>query len=178
MSQKIYIISNTLFGEGSLPREEYIPFENRKIMTEEMIQSWNSIVGENDLVFHLGNVYTGNSKDMNILKELHGRKILIVGEEDKIRNSKWKRLGFQPHKHYIYEDYLLTHAPADLQSLSVAMNHELLKGNIIGQSHRKTAHLNLNYYKSACAELHAYRPIEFEKFIKIWEELKCLQKTY
>lgn len=177
MSQKTYITSNTLFGEGPLIGREYIPFENKQIMTKSMVQFWNSIVGENDIVFHLGNVYTGNSKDMNLLKELHGRKILILGEEDNIRNSKWKRLGFQPHNHYIYEDYLLTHAPVDLQPLSVAMNYDLLKGNIIGQSHSKTANLDLSFYRSACAELYAYRPIEFKNFIEIWHELKCLQKS-
>lgn len=59
-------------------------FSDEVEMTEYLISAWNSRVGQNDTVYHLGDVSFGNpEKTVNVLKRLNGVKILIRGNHDR-----------------------------------------------------------------------------------------------
>jgi calcineurin-like phosphoesterase family protein len=168
MKQRVFLISDTHFSHNNIIRYEYRPFKDTHEMDEYMIVKWNSTVTENDLVFHLGDVYIGSAKKAGeILNRLNGRKILIIGNHDSFSKTKWRNLGFEPFDQYIYQDYLLTHKPADESPLRVAVENELLKGNIHGHTHSKNQHLTRELYKCCCVELIAYTPILFEEFVAI-----------
>lgn len=71
-------------------------------MNEEMINRWNSVVGVNDEVFHLGDfAFLKETETMEILLRLNGRKYLIFGNHDQtIMNSKLIQNQFVWCKHY------------------------------------------------------------------------------
>ncbi|TXC81568.1 hypothetical protein FS935_21930 [Metabacillus litoralis] len=168
MSQKVFIISDTHFSHNNVITYENRPFKDTNEMDEYMIKKWNDVVSENDLVFHLGDVsISGAKKSEEVLKQLNGRKILILGNHDRLTKTKWRKLGFEPHGHYLYKDFLLTHIPVDEIPLKVAVEEGFLKGNIHGHTHSNNQHLPRELYKCCCVELIAYTPVLFDEFVSI-----------
>ena len=56
-------------------------FTSVEEMDEHMIECWNNVVGNNDLVYHCGDI-TMHERYLPILNRLKGRKILIRGNHD------------------------------------------------------------------------------------------------
>lgn len=55
-------------------------------MEEDLIENWNSVVTDDDIVFDLGDfAFTNNGKWKEILGELNGQHHLIVGNHDLLR---------------------------------------------------------------------------------------------
>ena len=100
----------------------------------------------------------------DIEKQMENQKILIDGNHDAFSKTKWRKLGFEPHEHYIYQDYLFTHIPVDEQPLQIAIDEGFLKANIHGHTHSNISHLNQEIYWCACVELHDYKPVLFSDF--------------
>ncbi|MDK1727090.1 metallophosphoesterase family protein [Dellaglioa algida] len=87
----IFFTSDTHFMHGKLlgnndfaPR----PFKDVNEMNQTIINSWNEIVTEDDLVYHLGDVVVlmansgGNEAIFQILMQLNGRITFIKGNHD------------------------------------------------------------------------------------------------
>ena len=57
-------------------------------MNETLIKNWNSVVGKDDLVYHLGDIgFASANKLRGILEQLNGNIFLITGNHD-----KWKEM--------------------------------------------------------------------------------------
>ena len=55
------------------------------------------------------------------------RNILIRGNHDKgISDTKFRRLGFDPHRMYLYEDYILTHEPISQVNIIEVLNNHIV----------------------------------------------------
>lgn len=86
----IWLISDTHFGHNNILKftgydgKPVRPgFESVTDMDETMIRNWNSMVKENHIVYHLGDVYFGSSEKADeILGRLNGSKRLILGNHD------------------------------------------------------------------------------------------------
>ena len=65
-------------------------------MNEYIIQRWNSVVKNDDTVYHLGDVGFGSVETVkSLVGMLNGTKILIRGNHDfKIGTNTWKEIGF------------------------------------------------------------------------------------
>ena len=91
------------------------PFENIDQMHETMINNFNKVVGTHDLVFWVGDVCFSNTGVMNeILADLYGIHILIIGNHDVEKKNKVRNLDFQEtHLLYVIDDpntpFVLTH---------------------------------------------------------------------
>lgn len=57
------------------------PFTSTEEMDETMVERWNSVVGPEDRVFHLGDVVM-NKRYIPVLERLNGDKHLIIGNHD------------------------------------------------------------------------------------------------
>lgn len=54
-------------------------------MNEVLIENWNSVIGDGDVVYHLGDVALGPSDQWDsVLTRLNGYKILIIGNHDRL----------------------------------------------------------------------------------------------
>lgn len=118
MSRDIWIISDTHFGHENIIRYCDRPFKNAKEADEKMIENWNSVVKDGDIVYHLGDVYFGvNGRDA--VSKLKGRKRLILGNHD---NGKDQFLQKHFQKIMVWRMFpefglLLSHIPLHKQSM-------------------------------------------------------------
>ncbi len=119
-----WLTSDHHFGHKMIITYEDRPFTDVDEMDRVMIDKWNDVVKDGDVVFHLGDFSFHNvKKSSDILSELRGEKILVLGNHDGGAN-RMASVGFaEVHKALIlYHDdpwshgynssyMLLTHRP-------------------------------------------------------------------
>lgn len=82
---KKFYISDTHFGHGRILDLCGRPFCDIREHDEALIRCWNAVVGESDIVYHLGDFAFGlnNAERVRgIWFRLRGRKRLIIGNHD------------------------------------------------------------------------------------------------
>lgn len=80
---KIYVTSDTHFGHHNIIRYTNRPWSFVEEMNEALIHNWNSVVGKNDHIYHLGDFGMGRIYPLvQILKRLNGKKFLVNGNHD------------------------------------------------------------------------------------------------
>ena len=82
--QKVFFTSDHHFGHGNIIDFESRPFMDVEQMNDQMIEAWNSVVGNDDMVFHLGDFsFLNREKTKGIVSKLNGYKHLIMGNHDR-----------------------------------------------------------------------------------------------
>lgn len=118
MSREIWVISDTHFGHENIIQYCRRPFANAEIMDENLVENWNSVVKENDIVYHLGDVYFGvNGRDA--LPKLKGRKRLVLGNHDEGKDTILLKYFQKIMVWRMFPEFglLLTHVPVHESSL-------------------------------------------------------------
>lgn len=161
-----FIIADTHFGEENIITYAHRPFENAIDMDERMIRRWNSVVSEEDVVFHLGDV--GNPE---VVKKLNGHKILIMGNHDMSHSQDfWREAGFNEVSRFpvIYNDFIvLEHEPPTFYS------DEVPYAWIYGHVHDTEMYQTVTR-RSACVSVERwnYTPVELNEIIRRMKELE------
>ena len=79
-----FFISDTHLFHDNIRRYSNRPFPDIQTMNDVIVQNWNSVVGVNDEVYHLGDVGFAKPDVLaKLLYELNGRIYLIKGNHDK-----------------------------------------------------------------------------------------------
>jgi calcineurin-like phosphoesterase family protein len=79
----IYFTSDTHFGDPRVLRIDKRPFKTIAAHDEALIRFWNEVVQPGDEVWHLGDFARGGrARVAELLSMLHGRKHLVVGNND------------------------------------------------------------------------------------------------
>ena len=114
---KVFFTSDTHFYHSNIINFCGRPFKNVEVMNETLIANWNSVVGPDDIVFHLGDFCLGGSAEWtNILNRLKGKIYLIVGNHD-IKNlrqgyySHFEHIAMQMHIEVGKQKIYLNHCP-------------------------------------------------------------------
>ena len=99
MSSKFFV-SDTHFGHANIIRLSHRPFDSVEEMDEALIQNWNSVVRDNDEVYHLGDFsFRGGGMDYltGVFRRLRGRKHLLRGNHDGVDTFRlpWASVGDQ-----------------------------------------------------------------------------------
>lgn len=87
----VFFTSDTHFNHKNILEYEPVsrPFSTVEQMNQEIIDRWNSVVGDDDVVIHLGDFFMGplDAEEMdNIMHQLKGRSIILVkGNHDSKR---------------------------------------------------------------------------------------------
>ena len=169
-----FVISDTHFNHANILN--FTNYEGEKIrpgfdsveeMNEHMIDLWNSVVRDNDVVYHLGDVHFGGylneTSNRTILNSLRGRKYLIVGNHDHLNDpilhDHFKKVTFW---NYLKEhDVALSHLPLHESTLGEGKGGKNTL-NIHGHIHRNPPptdrHINVsvewvNYVPQEVSEL-------------------------
>lgn len=98
--QQVFFTSDQHFGHRNIIKYCNRPFADTFAMDRWIINSWNEVVGNNDIVFILGDItmYPDGHKIKKLLDELKGKQIYIVpGNHDK------PELGFK----YLKDRYVI-----------------------------------------------------------------------
>ena len=92
----IFFTSDQHFFHKNIIRYCNRPFLDVGEMNYVLVQKWNSVVQDDDLVYVLGDfAFTSPSKITALLRQLKGNKILILGNHDNTyKKNKWERMGF------------------------------------------------------------------------------------
>ena len=72
------------------------PYKDVDEMNEALAMNWNSVVSEDDTVYHLGDFsFRGRIEPVSMaLSILPGKKYLIRGNHDKLSATKYREAGF------------------------------------------------------------------------------------
>lgn len=161
-SGKIFFIADLHFGDERIIRYEGRPFASAGEMDRQLVLNWNRTVAREDTVFVLGDFSCYEAEqDRELLKELSGRKILIMGNHDRHRSAgEWRSLGFAECVEWpvVYREfYILSHEP-------VYLNANMPYANLYGHVHNNPSYRDVSG-QSFCvsAERIDYTPLDFEE---------------
>lgn len=83
-AKHLFFTSDTHFDHKNIIKYCNRPWETVEEMNQALIDNWNSVVGPDDTVFHLGDVtFGGNTNLIEHVSKLNGHIILIKGNHDK-----------------------------------------------------------------------------------------------
>lgn len=82
---KYFFTSDTHYGHYNIIRHCNRPFANVIDMHKALIDNWNMVVGNGDVVYHLGDLALSSDLDMivDILSQLKGTIRIVKGNHDK-----------------------------------------------------------------------------------------------
>ncbi len=145
------------------------PFDNIREMNDILIDNWNSVVSDEDIVIHNGDFCFGNQNLFEKYKSrLNGNKIFIKGNHDrnnvKIQNMFLKEKG---------DLFFITHNPKDRKKIYF---------NLTGHVHNRwrfkeynIKDIEENYYCiNIGTDVWGYKPVTLEKILsefKYWRNL-------
>lgn len=168
---KIWVIADTHFGHES-PYSRWIedgkpyrPHGSAEQADIEMVESWNEVVHEQDIIYHLGDVSWDMKSEYNrkLLLSLKGRKMLVGGNHD--HNLKYYAPFFQ--KIYAVkpmENCVLTHIPIHpdcVERWGINVHGHLHK-RVVKDFRGRVDHR----YICASVEQTAYKPILLEQLLE------------
>ena len=130
-----FIISDTHFGHDACSTKflksdgsKLRPFESAEECDQFMEEAWNKTVGAGDKVYHLGDVAMAG-KHLHILDRLNGEKVLIKGNHDMEKASRYLQFFKDIRGSHMLDKLVMTHVPVHPGSL------DRWRGNIHGHLH-------------------------------------------
>jgi calcineurin-like phosphoesterase family protein len=161
----IYLTSDTHFYHENIIKFAGRPFNDQHHMNKSMIDNWNSVITDNDIVIHLGDVTFGNfNNTKHIIDQLKGYKILVKGNHDHSKNWMLK-LGFnRVYKHLYFKNtkfgrLLLIHNPDDPKTFEYDFDY-VLHGHIHEGVTNRSNFINL------CVEHTNHTPVKINEIFK------------
>lgn len=154
----IFFIADTHFGDENILRYENRTFENVAEMNRVMIENWNNLVKEDDVVYVLGD-FGANGQEVSVLSRLNGVKYLVKGNHDEKPNDYYRDAGFKEvydHPIIIENFWILSHEP-------LYVNSNMPYANLFGHVHNSPLFKTYsNQHYCVSVERIDYMPISFE----------------
>ena len=116
-AEHTFFTSDTHFNHANIIKFCNRPFKDVEQMNDVMIANWNSVIGKDDTVFHLGDFCLGGAAEWTkILDRLNGKIYLIMGNHDlkNIRQgfiSRFEHVAMQMHIKVGKQRIYLCHYP-------------------------------------------------------------------
>lgn len=174
MSRNIWVTSDTHFNHANIIKYCDRPFHTTREMDDEMVDRWNAVVKDGDIVYHLGDVYFGGGATdgyiNTLLARLHGRKRLVLGNHDNGKDQKLQQAFQKIVVWRMFPEFglLLTHVPVHETSLfrgATGNEKDPPKlRNIHGHIH--TAKSPSKDHMCVCVEQTDYYPVNIEAIRK------------
>jgi calcineurin-like phosphoesterase family protein len=167
MPHEKWFISDTHFLHNNMLKfvddqgHKIRPFNSCKEMDETMVKNWNSVVGHNDYVYHLGDVtFQYNKLFQEIMYSLKGDKRLIIGNHDKMKQEGLTKHfskimlwhGFREH------NFTAVHLPIRLDTLR--------DGKFCVHGHIHQRHMEDPHYINMSVKVRNYTPVHIDQIIK------------
>lgn len=167
----IFFTADTHFDHENIIRLCDRPYESIEQMNEDMIEKWNRKVHKNDTVYIMGDMFFRSENPEAILRRLHGKKHLTIGNHDtwvkKIDVDKY----FQEISHYIVTNdgqrgLVMSHYP------QVCWAHARRFYMIHGHIHADTKSdfwpllVARNHVLNAGVDINGYEPVTFEELLE------------
>ena len=119
----VFFISDTHFSHSAcwakFKKEDGTPlrpFLSDEEMNDTLIKNWNSVVGKDDLVYHLGDIVM-NKKYLYHLDSLNGRKRLVMGNHDSENVDLYRQYFENVYGVKVLSGLILSHVPLHRSSV-------------------------------------------------------------
>jgi calcineurin-like phosphoesterase family protein len=165
----IWFTSDCHFNHAPIINYASRPFQSVDDMNESLVKNWNEVVKPNDTVYVLGDFGEGKDKNklLTIFNNLHGRKCLIVGNNDKSMTMKlpWNLIRNYFELNYLGKLFILSHYP-----IKYMCWNKSYKGSIHLHGH---LHSTIPYSEEKPLRIDvgmdgfAYHPVNIETIMKI-----------
>ena len=169
---QVWVWSDQHFGHKNIIRFSNRPYPNLDLMHECMILNHNDYVAPGDISIWVGDVAFLNDNAANeIIRQLNGYKILIIGNHD-IQGNGVKKLDFDElHsvKHVEVEygmrtyDLVFTHYPCNFDAGTI---------NIHGHEHVSHLYTDTPQHFNVNCELHGFKPINMNDVLEMIHKRK------
>lgn len=183
---KIFFTSDTHFFHANIIRYCNRPWnsgkdENGNIivskddvnrMNEEIARRWNSVVEEDDIVWHLGDFSFGGKENLEkIFPLLNGKINLVMGNHDHYKIKYYYDVGFNKvydRKVVINDFVILTHAPL------MFLNENSPFFQIFGHIHDSSVYQTWSKTGCCvCVERHDYFPVPWVKIKEMYDKMNA-----
>lgn len=166
-----WLISDTHFGHKGVTeflrsdnKTPLRPWDDVQEMDEALVKNWNSVVGDKDRVYHLGDVVI-NRKALKILDRLKGRKVLIKGNHDIFKLKDYTPYFEDIRAYQKLDSFILSHIPLHPSSIA-----RWASGNIHGHLHSNVVlddkgNPDKRYINVSVEQIN-YTPISFDEIRK------------
>lgn len=173
---KIFVTGDTHFGDERLIQysRKGWNFKNVEEMDDYVIKQWNSVVSDEDIVIHLGDVVGATKnpdKSWAKVKQLNGRKMLLKGNYDlDYDKNTYYANGFSglTEKRFQVGKYIFSHEPmADVPFGMINIHAHVHVGNLQEVLDLSKRHMNM------IGEKYDFKPVDITKLIKrrkIWKK--------
>ena len=96
MVRRIFVTSDLHFSHHNIIKYCDRPFSSVLEMNDTLVESWNSVVKENDVVIIIGDYVLGNRTAVEeVTAKLKGYKILVKGNHDRCSNTAYRNAGIK-----------------------------------------------------------------------------------
>ena len=162
---KIYVTSDLHLGHKNIIEYCHRPFSSVDEMDRVLIDNWNSIVTDEDIVYFLGDFCLGpRDRILKYGQQLKGHKILVMGNHDFSRKEYYEEAGFEQ----VYKKRVIVHFNEFDKTIEFSHkrrpNDQTHYLNLYGHVHDKPEDDEL--HKCVCVELHNYKPVLLEHFVQ------------
>lgn len=170
---KVFVTSNQQFGRKGAIKAYKRPFEDVKEMNIYLIETWNSVVNDGDIVYVLGNFAWDPETLEMIARNLNGDIIVISGEYDRATRDVAEIKGIIDIE-YLYnaiEEHPEINAVLSYWPLSEWPDKNKGSYSIIGYPGKdhKTNH-KTRVINCACDNWE-FKPVEISKLIELLEDV-------
>lgn len=182
----IWLTSDTHFGHRNIIKYCNRPWNSGKdlngelivtdedvlAMDNELIARWNSVVGKDDLVWHLGDFALGGKEVAErVFPQLNGRINLVMGNHDHWKIKWYYDLGFNrvyDRKVIINDFVVLTHAPLHF------LNNNTPFFQCFGHIHDSSVYQTWTKTSCCvCVERHNYTPVSWKMIMQKYKEMNA-----
>lgn len=167
---RVFFTSDLHFGHEKLCCE--LRGMSAEASAEMIRRRWNAVVGDDDVVYILGDVSMSNAREVAWLRYLRGRKVVIGGNHDVPSCCRvMEGLDIPVLGCMEYKGFIVTHIPVHPLELT------RYRGNIHGHLHLgvdaergfyDSARLGVGYF-NVNTEFHDYYPVPFASILRSLE---------
>lgn len=166
---RYFATSDTHFGHSNILKHCKRPFADINEHDYSLIHNWNSIVGKNDTVYHLGDIaFYPKEKLIWLLSKLNGKIIVIKGNHDQVAAQN-RSLFHQFHDARLFtkvhgKEFVLDHYAMRVWPKS---HHGVY--HLYGHSHGTLPEDPFSLSFDIGVDCFEYKPVDFKKIIELME---------
>jgi calcineurin-like phosphoesterase family protein len=174
----IFFISDTHWGHAEFLDNRkrgggrIRPFSSVDEMDETMIERWNERVREDDIVYHLGDVFFGKPDGFHaIMRRLKGRKRLVMGNHDDMGIGVYRRyfqkiMSWRMFKSDVTgtgQTYIACHYPLHPCTVGYDAAYSIEDRRFCVHGHIHDKRVKDPGYINVCVEQIDFRPVAMEE---------------
>lgn len=185
--QNIFFISDLHIGHKNVIKFDNRPFEGVDEMHTKMIQNWNSVVGDDDIVYFLGDLsFSRDELTKWFIYSLKGKIHFIMGNHDKYKSiskfGRWENIYEYGTEINIKDEASVSSRGSQGYQRIIMSHYPILSWNkahygswhLHGHTHGNLFKSNQDYYKRKVIDVGCncidYTPISYQQVKSIMDK--------